>query len=133
MMAVLLSAVKSGEVVDSTYKTPAETIGAGRIAMAYQPTPTRQLPSRETRSRYPARPSTRPVSSKLAILGPASMARTADKNFSSACQLELTSELGPSISRKPPHESANVSVKYATSGCRLMRVVISASMLSQLR
>ena len=51
--AVLLSAVRSGDVSDSANKTPAATIGAGRIAMAYQRMPTRHLRSRENRSRYP--------------------------------------------------------------------------------
>jgi hypothetical protein len=42
------------------------------------------------------------------MLGPASITRIADRNFPSACQLVLTSELGPTTSRKPPHEIANV-------------------------
>ena len=87
--------MKSGDVSDSVNKMPAATIGAGRIAKTYQRTPTRHLTSRTNSSRYPARPSTRPVNNKPAMLGPASMTRTAARNFPSACQFVLTSESRP--------------------------------------
>ena len=106
--ATLLPLMKSGDCSDSANSMPPATNGAGKIAMAYQPMPTRHFNKRDNNARYPSRPSTSPVSSRPAILGPASMTMTADRKAPSACQLVLTSDFGPTTSTKPPHESANV-------------------------
>ena len=44
----------------------------------------------------------------MAMLGPASMTVTAERNAPSACQFVLTTEPGPTTSRKPPQEIVKV-------------------------
>ena len=58
------------------------------------------------------------------------MAMTAGRSLPSACQLVLTSDPGPTASRKPPQEIANVSNTYASNGC-LFRIATARFALSK--